>query len=91
MDFMFFSVHSAIGSIAFAAGIVFVIVELVRKGLSFFSLLAYACFVAGIVLISQDLIYLVVSVSVVTALFLLLWLLYRRELKRNNQNIGEDE
>ncbi len=90
MDFMFFSVHSAIGSIAFAAGIVFVIVELARKGLSFFSLLAYACFVTGIVLISQDTLYLAVSVSVVTALFLLLWLLYRRDLKKNDEKSGED-
>lgn len=90
---MFFSVHSAIGSIAFAAGIIFVIVELARKGLSFFSLLAYGCFVAGIVLISQDITYLAVSVSVVTALFLLLWLLYRREKNKNNDtnDTGEDK
>lgn len=90
MDYSFAYAFNLAGSIAFAAGVVFAVVELFKKGLSKRSLAAYICFAAGIILLADSVIGLVIPLAVLTLLFLLLLYLWRKRPSEND-NYGDDD
>jgi len=76
-----FILTNIIGTIAFAVGVLFIIMELRQRGLTRFSLFSYLFFIASTVFLSPSLTALLVSAAVLSALFLILLIVYRRLIK----------
>lgn len=80
-----FALTNLLGTIAFIAGVICIVIELRRRGLSRFSLVAYFCLIASTVFLSQTLLSLLLSIIILTALFYFLWLFYRKARKNGER------
>ncbi|MEA4854768.1 MAG: hypothetical protein VB082_10925 [Christensenella sp.] len=85
MEFTVLSITNLIGTITFFAGTAFLLIELFRRGVGLFSLLAYLCFLTSSILLSTSLLMLLVSAGGLSILFLLLFLYSRREKRRHRK------
>ncbi len=91
MEMAFFSMFNIVGTAAFAIGVVLVLIELFKKGLSKLSLFAYICFILGIVLLSIGVVQAVLSIAVLSLLFLLLMYFYQKDMKSRENKSGDNE
>ncbi len=79
-----------IGTLAFVSGIVFLLLEFRRPGLSKYSLVSYACFMLTAFLLAGDLRFLLLICAGLSVLYVLLLVAYRLSLrKENNKDDGE--
>lgn len=90
MDMISQITTQVIGTAAFFAGVVLLLIELFRRGLSRLSAFSYACFVLSSVLLSSSLLMGVVAIGGLSVLFGILLKCYRRERRRTAQE-NEDE
>ncbi|MEG2520367.1 MAG: hypothetical protein RSA86_03380 [Christensenellaceae bacterium] len=91
MEIIQVALHNLIGSIAFILGVMLLMIELFRHGLSVLSIIAYGCFVTSILFLANSVLYCVVAISGLSALFLVLLFYYKKEKKRRKKNNEEEE
>ncbi len=91
MDGLFLTTNNLIGTIAFFAGVVLLLSELLRKGLSRISFVAYACFVLSSIFLSDNVLFCILTIAGLSALFLILLYFYRREQKQLQKNKKEED
>ncbi|WP_353423437.1 hypothetical protein [Christensenella massiliensis] len=77
-----------IGTAAFFAGVVLLLVELARRGLTKLSALSYACFVASSIFLSNSILSCVLAIAGLSVLFGILLFFYRREQRRTKSRSG---
>ncbi len=90
MDLTQLFTNQIIGTIAFFAGVVLLLVELFRNGLSKLSIFSYAGFVLSSIFLSSEVWMCVVAIAGLTILFGVLLRCYKRETRRR-QNFREEE
>ncbi len=81
MQSLFFSIYDILGTVTFIAGIVLLMIELFRRGLSPISAVSYVCFALSILFLSQSVLYFIIALSGLSVLFILLYTFYRRDKK----------
>lgn len=92
MDMIQLLTNQMVGTTAFFVGVVLLLIELIRHGLSKLSIFSYACFVLSSIFLSNSLLMCVIAVLGLSVLFGILLICYRRECKRqkNTPNISND-
>ncbi|MBC5648098.1 hypothetical protein [Christensenella tenuis] len=83
--------YQTIGTIAFFAGVVLLLIELLRHGLSKLSVFSYACFVLSSVFLSSSILMGAIAIAGLSVLFGILLKYYRRERRRLNDNDDGDQ
>ncbi len=89
-----FYIYNIIGTVAFVTGVLILTAELLRKGLSRLSLAAYLCFLASSLFLSDRTSTFLIAAGGLSALFLVLLVVYKKEqrqLKRNRDENGENK
>ncbi len=89
MDLTQLTINQTLGTIAFLAGVVLLLIELFRNGLSKISIFSYGCFVLSSILLSSDIWLCIVAIAGLTVLFGILLKFYRREVRRRTKNATE--
>lgn len=91
MDMTLWMNHQAIGTVAFFAGVVLLLIELLRRGLSKLSAFSYACFILSSIFLSSSVLMCVIAIAGLSVLFGILLRFYRRERRRmrDNEDGGE--
>ena len=91
MDGLFLTTNSLIGTVAFFAGVVLLVCELLKKGLSRLSFVAYGCFVLSSIFLSDNVLFCVLTIAGLSVLFLILFYFYRQQQRQLQKNKEEDE
>jgi membrane protein implicated in regulation of membrane protease activity len=91
MDMILWMNYQTIGTIAFFAGVVLLLIELLRHGLSKLSVFSYACFVLSSVFLSSSILMGAIAIAGLSVLFGILLKYYRRERRRLNDNDDGDQ
>lgn len=91
MDMMLWMNYQAIGTVAFFAGVVLLLIELLRRGLSKLSVFSYISFVLSSIFLSSSILMGVIAIAGLSVLFGILFKCYCRERRHLDDNNNGDQ